>query len=308
MKTTKHFKMKTNLIYTLLVCSLLFVTSCSDDSSNLDGMGRLRVQMVDAPFPFDQVAEANVTVFKIDARLKDGMEESEEDDSLEEDSDKMTSPFVLLMEEEIPLNLLDLVNGTTATMAELDIPAGTYDLVRVHLKGVNVVLKDGTEYDLKVPSGVQTGIKVFIKPGLTVVGGLSADLLLDFDASRSFVAKGNTKVAGGITGFNFKPVIKATNMSTAGTLMGNVSTVVEEAPLALEGSLVEVFNETDTLSTFTDIDGNYMIMGIPAGSYRTTAGLEGYSQSDTLAVDINAANKTVQDFILEAEMVVEEEN
>ncbi|UWX53801.1 DUF4382 domain-containing protein [Maribacter litopenaei] len=263
--------MKTNLMYTLLACTLFLVTSCSDDSANMDGMGRLRVQMVDAPFPFDQVAEANVTVFKIDARLKDGADVSDDDESLEDDSNEMNSPFVLLMEEEIPLNLLDLVNGTTATMADLDVPAGTYDLVRVHVKGVNVVLKDGTEYDLKVPSGAQTGIKVFIEPGLTVVGGLSADLLLDFDVSRSFVAKGNAKVAGGITGFNFKPVIKATNMSTAGTLMGNVSTIIEEAPLALEGSLVEIFNETDTLTTFTDIDGNYMIMGIPAGSYRTTS-------------------------------------
>ena len=300
--------MKTNLIFTLLACTLFLATSCSDDSPNMDGTGRLRVQMVDAPFPFDQVAEANVTVFKIDARLKEGTQVSDDDQSLEEDSEEMSSPFIVLMEEEIPLNLLTLVNGTTANMADLDVPAGTYDLVRVYVKGINVVLKDGTEYDLKVPSGAQTGIKVFIRPGLTVVGGLSADLLLDFDVSRSFVAKGNAKVAGGITGFNFKPVIKATNMSTAGTLTGNVSTVVEEVPLGLEGTLVEVFNETDTLTTFTDIDGNYMIMGIPAGNYRTTSGLEGYINSDTLSIEINAANRTVQDFTLEAETVSEEGN
>lgn len=300
--------MKTNLIFTLLACTLFLATSCSDDSSNMDGMGRLHVQMVDAPFPFDQVAEANVTVFKIDARLKENAELSDDDQSLEEDTDEMSSPFVVLMEQEIPLNLLNLVNGTTATMADLDVPAGTYDLVRVYVKGVNVVLKDGTEYDLKVPSGAQTGIKVFIKPGLTIVGGLSADLLLDFDVSRSFVAKGNTKVAGGITGFNFKPVIKASNMSTAGTLKGNVSALVEEAPLGLEGALIEIFNETDTLTTFSEVDGNYMIMGIPAGSYRTTSGLEGYIQSDTLSVEINAANRTVQDFQLEAELIEEEGN
>ena len=299
--------MKTNLIFSALACTVFLFTSCSDDSDgNMEAMGRLRVQMVDAPFPFDQVAEANVTVFKIDARLKSG--DMENDDVVEEEVDGTTSSFVTLMEEEIPLNLLNLVNGTTATMADLDVPAGTYDLVRVYVKGINVVLNNGTEYDLKVPSGEQTGIKVFINPGLTVVGGLSADLLLDFDVSKSFVAKGNTKVEGGITGFNFKPVIKASNMSTAGTLMGNVSTIFEEAPMVLEGALVEVFNETDTLTTFSDVDGNFMIMGIPASGYRTTAGLEGYINSDTLDIEINAANKTVQDFILEAEVVVEEGN
>ncbi|RRQ48108.1 DUF4382 domain-containing protein [Maribacter algicola] len=300
--------MKTNLFFTLLACTLFLATSCSDDSPNMDGTGRLRVQMVDAPFPFDQVAEANVTVFKIDARLKEGTRVSDDDQSLVEDSEELSSPFIVLMEEEIPLNLLTLVNGTTANMANLDVPAGTYDLVRVYVKGVNVVLKDGTEYELKVPSGDQTGIKVFINPGLTVVGGLSADLLLDFDVSKSFVAKGNTKIAGGINGFNFKPVIKASNISKAGTLKGNVSTLVEETPLGLEGALVEIFNETDTLTTFSDIDGNYMIMGIPAGSYRTTAGLETYVQSDTLSADINAANSTVQDFLLAAEPIVDEGN
>lgn len=307
LKPKKHFKMKTNLIYTAIACAFVLFTSCSDDSLNLNGTtGRLRVQMVDAPFPFDEVAEANVTVFKIDARLKDGEAIVADEENIEDD-DVTTSPFVVLMEEEIPLNLLDLVNGTTAIMADLEVPVGTYDLVRVYVQGVNVVLNDGTEYDLKVPSGAQTGIKVFISPGLTVVGGLSADLLLDFDVSKSFVAKGNTNVEGGITGFNFKPVIKASNMSTAGTQLGNVSTLFEEAPLGLEGALVEVFNETDTLTTFTDIDGNYMIMGIPAGSYETTAGLEGYVNSDTLTIDINVANNTVQDFMLEAEVVVVEE-
>ncbi|TLF44343.1 DUF4382 domain-containing protein [Maribacter aurantiacus] len=297
--------MKTNLIFTLLACTLFLTTSCFDDSPNLNETGRLRVQMVDAPFPFDQVTEANVTVFKIDARLKEGEIITEDDEATDEDAEEMDAPFVVLMEEEIPLNLLDLVNGTTASLADLEVPAGTYDLVRVYVKGINVVLTDGTEYDLKVPSGAQTGIKVFINPGLTVVGGLSADLLLDFDVSKSFVAKGNTKIAGGINGFNFKPVIKASNMSTAGTLKGNVSTLVEETPLGLEGALVEIFNETDTLTTFSDIDGNYIIMGIPAGSYRITAGLETYVQSDTLSAEVNAANSTVQDFLLEAEPIVE---
>lgn len=298
--------MKTNLIYTLLASTLILFTSCSNDAGNTSEVGRLRVQMVDAPFPYDQVAEANVTVFKIDARLNEDDALTEEDELMDDAGAEDGSPFVVLMEEEIPLNLLELVNGTTATMADLDVPAGTYDLVRVYVKGVNVVLKDGTEYDLTVPSGSQTGIKVFISPGLTVVGGLSSDLLLDFDVSRSFVAKGNTNVEGGITGFNFKPVIKASNLSTAGTLMGNVSTLVDEVPLVLEGAQIEVFiNETETLNTFSDMDGNYMLMGIPAGSYEVITSLEGYTASEAVTVDINAANKTAQNFILEAEVVAE---
>ncbi|WP_289644721.1 DUF4382 domain-containing protein [Maribacter aestuarii] len=294
--------MRKNLFFSLLPALLLFF-SCSDDAENSSDMGRLNVQMVDAPFPFDKVAEANVTVFKIDARLKGDSETDLESMESEENG----STYITLMEEEIPLNLLELVNGTTAMMADVEVPVGTYDLVRVYVKGVNVLLTDGTSYGLKVPSGAQTGIKVFIKPGIKVVGGISSDLLLDFDVSRSFVAKGNSRVEGGIKGFNFKPVIKASNSSTAGTLAGKVTTVLEDISLPLEGAEVKVFNETDTTTTFTDIDGRYMIMGLEAGTYNTAALLDGYVSSDTLEVAIVAANKTLQDFMLEVEMESVEE-
>jgi hypothetical protein len=291
--------MRKNLFFTVLVATFFLLTNCSEDAENNLETGRLKVQMTDAPFPFDQVAEANVIVFKIDARLKN--EDSEMDMDANAEDSEASSSFIVLMEEEIPLNLLELTNGTTAPMADLDVPVGTYDLVRVYVKGINVVLTDGTTYDLKVPSGSQSGIKVFIKPGLTITGGLSSDLLLDFDVSRSFVAKGNTKREGGITGFNFKPVIKASNMSTAGTLLGNISVSIEDILNPLEGAQIKVFNQTDTTTTFTDVDGNYMIMGLTAGAYKTVSELEGYIASDTLDVSISAANKTVQDFLLEIE-------
>ncbi len=293
--------MKKNHLFCVMATFALILMSCSESTeSNLE-TGRLNVRMTDAPFPFDLVAEANVTVFKIDARLKDQVSDNESDE------ESSSSPYIVLMEDEVPLNLLELTNGTTADMANLDVPVGTYDLVRVYVRGINVVLTDGTVYDLKVPSGSQSGIKVFIKPGLTVVGGLSSDLLLDFDVSRSFVAKGNSKRVGGITGFNFKPVIKASNMSTAGTLYGNVSTLIEDATNPLEGAQVTVFNETDTTATFTDIEGNYMLMGLTAGGYKTVSELNGYKTSDSLAISIAAGNKTVQDFVLELDMESTEE-
>lgn len=278
---------------------LLFI-SCSDDATNgSDKTGRLSVRLTDAPFPYDMVSEANVTIFKVEARKVSDEDETEGMDSESDD----TSPFVLLMESEIDVNLLELTNGTTEMLADLEVPAGTYDLVRVYVKGINVVLTDGRTFDLQVPSGEQTGIKVFIKPALTVAGGLSSDLLLDFDVSRSFIAKGNVKSVDGINGFNFKPVIKASNMSTAGTLLGNVSTVEEEMSAALEGAQISVY-ASDTLNTtaLSDADGNYAVMGLEAGSYNVFAEREGYIGSDTLEIQITAANNTVVDFVLDPEM------
>lgn len=288
--------MKIKIYSIFLLASLTMSIGCSEGNDAGSDTGKLTVQLTDAPFPHDLVAEANVTIFKIDARNKD----KETDATIEEEmANENGSPFVVLMEQEIQVNLLNLTNGVMEMLVDTEVPVGTYDLVRVYVKGINVVLTDGTTYDLKVPSGEQTGIKVFIKPGLTISGGLSADLLLDFDVSRSFVAKGDGKDLAGITGFNFKPVIKASNMSTAGTLYGEVTTLEEEMAVALEGAQVSIFT-ADTLNTttFTDETGAYMVMGLMAGSYDVTVDLEGYGSQTAEDIEIVAANKTVQDFEL----------
>ncbi|WP_340065843.1 DUF4382 domain-containing protein [Ascidiimonas aurantiaca] len=289
--------MKTKLIFGLLFMTLIFVScSNSDETTNTETTGRLKVQLTDAPFPYNFLAEANVTVFKVEARR---VEDENSDDDAKENSEGY--PFITLMEEEIEVNLLELTNGITQQLADLEVPAGTYNLIRIYVKGVNVVLTDGSTYNLKVHSGEQTGIKVFIKPGLTVSGGISSDLLLDFDVSRSFVVQGNIDTPAGINGFIFKPVIKASNLSTSGTLFGNVSTLNQETAIPLEGTQISVF-AADTLNTtgFTDANGDYTIMGLKAGTYKVLAELEGYIASDYLDIQIDAGNKTLQDFILEA--------
>jgi hypothetical protein len=290
------------LSFILLACFAAFI-GCTDSNDESARMGKMSIRLTDAPFPHDLVAEANVTIFKIDARNIAMESDTETEGKV---ADETGSSFTVLMEQEIEVNLLDLTNGITETLVDTEVPNGTYDLVRVYVKGVNVVLTDGTTYDLKVPSGEQTGIKVFIKPGITVAGNLSADLLLDFDVSKSFVAKGNIKDLAGITGFNFKPVIKACNLSTAGSLAGMVTTLQEEVAVGLEGAQVSIF-AADTLNTttFTDGTGAYMVMGLLSGDYDVTVELDGYDAQSVEDIEIVAGNKSVQDFELNAAVTVE---
>lgn len=288
------------------ICTIIMATlilSCSDSNDLPGDYGRLSVKLTDAPFPHDLVAEANVTIFKIEARFKGDLEvDDNEMDSakttMESDDD---NEFVVLMENEVSVNLLNLTNGITENLVNTEVPMGSYDLIRVYVKGVNVVLTDGTTYDLKVPSGSQSGIKIFIDPELVVSGGLTTDLLLDFDVSKSFVAKGSTNNLASINGFNFKPVIKASNLSTTGTLKGVITEMSEEDTIGIEGVQVAVFiDDTQITSTFTDADGSYMIMGLEAGSYRVEVEKEGYSMQTASDIQLNAANKTIVDFELEA--------
>ena len=290
--------MKLNIFSVILIAFSALFISCSDGNDSPSDYGKLSVQLTDAPFPHDLVAEANVTIFKVDARYKadlqlDTQAIEDTDTTVETIQDK---PFVVLMENEVQVNLLDLTNGVTQTLVDTDVPVGTYDLIRVYVKGINIVLTNGMTYDLDVPSGSQSGIKIFIKPGLTVNGGLTSDLLLDFDVSKSFVAKGSGQ---DINGFNFKPVIKACNLSTTGTLMGEITEIIEGDSIGVEGAQVAVIvADTVNTTTFSDSDGGYMIMGLDAVSYTVVVEKEGYIMQSADDVKINIANKTIQDFEL----------
>ncbi|WP_282132455.1 DUF4382 domain-containing protein [Cellulophaga baltica] len=284
--------MKLKLVFTSILSMVFLLFGCSDNNDTANGStGTLSIQLTDAPFLYDMVAEANVTIFKIDARYKGAVET----DSVSADGNS----FITLSEEEVPINLLELTNGITENLVNLEVPAGTYDLVRVYVKGVNVILNDGTVYDLNVPSGEQTGIKVFIQPGLVVQGGLSSDLLLDFDVSKSFVAKGGRN---NLSGFNFKPVIKASNLATAGTLKGLVTTTEDNISVGLEGAQVSVIvADTINTTTFSDIDGSFVIMGLQEGSYDLLVALEGYTSERKEGIAIVASNNTTQDVVLSLE-------
>ncbi|QBA64158.1 DUF4382 domain-containing protein [Muriicola soli] len=293
--------MKTRYLW-IWVCSLFVLIGCSESESTTEETGRLTIQLTDAPFPHDMIAEANVTVFKIEARQK-GEDEDEgnhgEDGMIDEDSG---NDYIVLMEEEITVNLLDLTNGVTENLVDTEIPAGEYDLFRVYVKGVNLVLNDEemTTYDLKVPSGEQSGIKIFVDPPLVVAGGLSADVLFDFDVSRSFVARGNIKRPESFNGFIFKPVIKVSNLTTAGTIQGMVTSLVEAESVPLEGVQISVLREGEVVtSSFTDETGGYMILGLDSGDYEMMAELEGYISESVEMVSVVPGNTISVDFELE---------
>lgn len=282
--------MKKSLILCLLALTFGMFSCDVEDENNANG--KLSISMTDAPFPTDMILEANVTINKIEVRQAGDEEEGEGEDE--------DNAFITLSEEETTLNLLDLTGGVTANLVDIEVPVGAYDLVRLYVTSASIMLKDSTEYEVFVPSGAQTGIKVFVDPAIEVVSELTSELLLDFDVSQSFVLKGNMNTPAGIKGFNFKPVIKAANLTTAGRLSGMV-TLGDSTEAPLEGVEISVFaDDTLNTSTFTGADGVYMVMGLEAGNYGVAAQADSLNPSDTVAVDIFAGNLTTHDFVLDS--------
>jgi len=284
-------KMKTRLILMLgLIAG--FAVSCTNEddlSKNPDGKGTVSFLITDAPFPTDQVAQANVTIDKIEIRKVDESEGEESEGS----------PFVMVSEETMEFNLLDLRNGVTAELTNVELEAGTYDQIRLHVVDASVVLNDeaSTTFDLKVPSGSASGLKINIKDGLVVRDGGFATVLLDFDVSQSFVVRGNPRTKAGIKGFIFKPVIRAVVEEATGSIEGHVSV---GDTLAVGNATVE-FYEMDSLitSALTDSTGFYAAVGLPLGEYDLKVMAEGYVDNEVLDVAVTSDATKVVDILLD---------
>ncbi len=274
--------MRKTILTMLAAVAIILAPSCNKSDFDGAGAGRLVVNVTDAPFPIDIIESAEVTINKVEIRkVGDGVDDG--------------NPFIVISEDTFTFNLLELRNGVVAEFLDLEIPEGTYDLIRLYVDEASLKVKDGGDYNVKVPSGAQTGIKIFIENGITVSGGLTSELLLDFDLSRSFVLQGNPYTPAGIKGFIFKPVIRAVNNSTAGRIEGVVS---DTAKVKLIGASVWMKQDTIISTAFTDSLGHYAFIGVPAGTYSLHATKQYFDTISFADVKVYAANSTVRNFTL----------
>jgi len=151
-------------------------------------------------------------------------------------------------------NLLDFSNGLDTLIASGDLDAGTISQIRLILGDNNTVLVDGVVHHLNTPSAEQSGLKLQIHQ--TFVAGVSYTILLDFDANQSIVKQGNGE-------FQLKPVIRTINAAVSGSIRGSIS------PINI-GTVVTATSNGISYSTITNLNGEFMIAGLPAGSYDVT--------------------------------------
>lgn len=267
----------------VIIAAAVFMSGCNKaDLNSKGGPGWLTVTITDDPFDLSSVESATITISKIEIRKAGAGEED---------------PFLNLPMTPVTVNVFELRNGLKDELVSLEVPQGDYDLVRLYVDEANLKLKDIDEpFNMKVPSGPQTGIKVFISPVIHVEGGLSAELILDFDLSKSFVMRGQDAQ----NGFIFKPVIRAANNSTAGRIEGVVTDNSAEK-VGIENATVTLKKDgVDQGTALTDATGHYVFVGVAPGTYSMTAEKENFVKESVETVVVNVANKTSQDFVLKA--------
>jgi len=225
--------MKSNVLKSLFVF-LLFTSaliSCSEKDSN--EKAKLEVRMTDDPAAYDAVY--------ID--LKDVQINVTGDD----DKGWQSLPGV----HAGIYNLLNLVNDKDTLLVNADIPSGKLHQIRLVLGTNNSIVANGVTIPLETPSAQQSGLKLNVQQNVN--GGILYTMVLDFDAGRSIVTTGNGK-------FILKPVIRTVLNAVGGSIKGAVT------PKSVL-TAVYAINGTDTMTTFTDLNGGYLIKGVPAATY-----------------------------------------
>jgi hypothetical protein len=186
------------------------------------------------------------------------------------------------------LDLLELTNGELEELGQTDVPAGTYNQIRLVLAentGANPLANavhptNGTEVPLRTPSAQQSGLK--LKAKFEVEANGLADLVLDFDACRSIVTAGSGA-------YNLKPVLSLSKRVETG-IQGYVSTT-----MTLNGTTVSAQqNGVVIRSTVPEADtGKFVLPFLAAGNYDVVITSDGRATAVLTSVPVTATTTIV---------------
>jgi len=240
-KRLANMRMKkfTGFLVAILAVTVLF--SCSnDDSDEGDGSATVKVRMTDAPGDYK-----SVFVNVVDVMIKSDTEISGEED------------WVSLTGVQTGMyDLLTLTGGVTQLLADAEVEAGYLSEIRLVLGGDNyLILNDGSRQELSTSSAQQSGLKIKVDQELEA--GEEYEFLLDFDVDKSIVKAGESGQ------YILKPVIRATATSETGVIIGAVHPTNFQSEITAQSA-------TNTISAYTNGNGEFALNGVPAGIYKVT--------------------------------------
>jgi hypothetical protein len=241
-------KYKRFLALSCVALLTVLLSGCGSSSSSNSQFGTLSISLTDAPASgFDAV---NVTVSSV--RVHQSSTASENDSGWSDIT--LTPPR--------KINLLNLTNGVLDTLGQTSLPAGHYTQLRLVLSAntgtviANSVVLSGTTTEIPIftPSATQSGIKLIHE--FDVAAGQHVDLVLDFNALKSIVERGNG-------GYALMPVITVVPM-----LLTGIDGFIDASLLADNVMVSAQVGGTEVRSTTPDpLTGEFFIAYLDAGSY-----------------------------------------
>jgi hypothetical protein len=251
----------------------LLLAACGGGGGGGDaGEGTLRVSITDAPACYEHVF---ITVAGV--RVHTSSSAGEGDAGWRD----------LKLGAPKRIDLLDLTNGVLEEIGSMPLPEGNYSQLRLVLDEnsgsdplANAVQPiGGALVPLKTPSSTQSGLKLQVH--FKVEADKLIDLVLDFDACRSVVQRGNSD------SYLLKPVINVTPKYVAG-IQGYLTKT-----LAVSGATVSAQQNGEILrSTIPAADGRFVLAFLDKGTYTVVITADGHATGVITSVPVGTATLT----------------
>jgi hypothetical protein len=256
----------------LIACAASLLVACGGGDSS--DMGRVTVSLTDAPVDVAQEVWVKVTgvAFKPSG----------------------SAPEIVQGFSPRTLNLLQYQQGDVAVLLD-DVPftAGSYQWLRLVIESEpnvrdSYVMVNGSECELRVPSGAESGLKM--NRGFSIAADGSLALTIDFDLRQSLRAppgQGSGTSGACTQGYLLRPTLRLIDDANVGAISG---TVTFESGMPPEDCLPKVYlfsgtavpDDVEDTSATADVDplavvgvtlpdgavsGTYRAAFIPAGNY-----------------------------------------
>jgi len=175
-------------------------------------------------------------------------------------------------------DLLALVDNHDTLLADATIPSGRVYQLRLILGTENYIKVNGIMIRLNSPADQQSGLKLKIQQYIT--NGVLFRVVLDFDVAKSIVIVDSSS-------YNLKPAIRTVFEFVGGNISGYVS------PKDFQTSVYAIQGADTVASTFTGVQGGFIIKGIAEGPYSLYFNPPDSTYKDSLITGINVVNKEI---------------
>lgn len=172
------------------------------------------------------------------------------------------------------VDLLTLRNGVLLPMQDFSLPEG------VQVTGIRLVLsgddnhaikKNDERCEMQTPSGQQSGIKIHLSEPFTVEEGKDYSMIMDFDAEKSVVIKGNGDCL-------LKPVLKMLTVTSKDESDDNGEETTEQP--VTDGNDSNVGGGDSSSGTTTVDDGSSTSSGSTVVDATSNSGTDSSSNTD----------------------------
>ncbi len=247
----------------LITITIVIIFSCNFGAG--DEFGYLQLSITDAPVDAENIESVWITITEIGYQYMDEWQS--------------TGP----LSEPLVVDLLTLTHGKTEDLIPIPLAVGTYKNIRFILdidgegedsasSGCYIEFTDGTTSELFVPSGEQSGYKA--NGTFEITNTATTGITTDFDLRKAVVKRGNGS-------YLLKPVIRMIKNDE----VGSVTVPVDEGTgynniivfAYIDGEYIEL-EAADPVdgevrfpnavnSVGADLEGNYTLPFLPAGTY-----------------------------------------